>query len=264
MALQEGDLKDTILKSISLDEFTPKTGDEKDVGVLGFSVVQSYPGEDLYRFISNSPVESRDVEVSPNPNEDGYYMVFVEFDRDENMLGKVKSIVSEVSNIAGKLDWEIKLPYMEEAIKLDDPSLEIRIQTNPEIYLTAKEYKDKLAVEAVEAEEQALQEQAEENSNTILKFLEDSNLLEAGINDNKLHMRGSKNVATLEVINFGPAKDIMAELGIKESAIKPLDSTLRVFNSMLGEMRAVPIDDYIVIFNPVMSGNDNILVTKQC
>ena len=189
-------------------------------------------------------------------------MVFVEFDRDENMLDKVKSIVSEVTNIAGKLDWEVKLPYVEEAIKLDDPSLDIRVQTNPELYLTAKEMKDKLAVEAVEAEEQALQEQAEENSNTILRFLEDSNLLEAGINDNKLHMRGSKNVATLEVVNFGPAKDIMAELGIKESAIKPLDSTLRVFNSMLGEMKAVPIDDYIVIFNPEVT--ENILVTKQC
>jgi hypothetical protein len=53
----------------------------------------------------------------------------------------------------------------------------------------------------------------------------------------------------------------MAEVGINESAIKPLDSTLRMFNSMLGEMRAVPIDDYIVVFHP---SQDNVLVTKQC
>ena len=75
-------------------------------------------------------------------------------------------------------------------------------------------------------------------------------------------MRGSKNVATLEVVNFGSAKEVMAELGINESAIKPLDSTLRMFNSMLGEMRAVPIDDYIVIFNPAVT--ENVLVTKLC
>lgn len=65
----------------------------------------------------------------------------------------------------------------------------------------------------------------------------------------------------LEIVNFGPAKDIMAEVGINESAIKPLDSTLRMFNSMLGEMRAVPIDEYIVVFHP---SQDNVLVTKQC
>jgi hypothetical protein len=107
-----------------------------------------------------------------------------------------------------------------------------------------------------------LQEQAEKNSNTILEFLKDSSLLEAGITDNKIHMRGAKDVATLEVVNFGLAKDIMAELNINESAIKPLDSTLRIFNSMLGEMKAVPIDEYIVIFNPAVT--ENILVTKQC
>ena len=99
------------------------------------------------------------------------------------------------------------------------------------------------------------------NTNKILEFLRDSSLLEAGINDNKIVMRGSRDVAQLEIVNFGPAKDIMVEVGINESAIKPLDSTLRMFNSMLGEMRAVPIDDYIVVFHP---SQDNVLVTKQC
>ena len=56
----------------------------------------------------------------------------------------------------------------------------------------------------------------------------------------------------------------MEEVGISESAIGTLDSRLRLFNHMLGEMRAIPIDDYIVIFNPVMSGQDKVLVTKQC
>ena len=136
------------------------------------------------------------------------------------------------------------------------------MQVNPETYLTASEFKAQIATEQAEAEEQALQEQAEKNSNTILEFLKDSSLLEAGITDNKIHMRGAKDVATLEVVNFGLAKDIMAELNINESAIKPLDSTLRIFNSMLGEMKAVPIDEYIVIFNPAVT--ENILVTKQC
>lgn len=262
MALKPGDLKDTILKTVSIDEFIPKTGDEKDVAVMGFSVVQDYPGQDLYNFINGSVVENRDIELSPNPNTDGYYMVFVEMDRDENTMQNMQAILKEVENISGELKWQFKFPYTEEAIGLDDPSLMKFMQVNPETYLTAGEFKAQIATEQAEAEEQALQEQAEKNSNTILEFLKDSSLLEAGITDNKIHMRGAKDVATLEVVNFGLAKDIMAELNINESAIKPLDSTLRIFNSMLGEMKAVPIDEYIVIFNPAVT--ENILVTKQC
>ena len=263
MPLQEGDLKDTILKTISIDEFQPKTGDEKDVAVLGFSVVQSYPGTDLYNFINGSVVENRDVELSPNPNTDGYYMVFVEMDRNEDLYKNINSILSEVKNVAGDLEWVAKFPYTENAFTFSDDALITKyLQSDPNTYLSPSEFKEKLMQEEVQAEEKALQEQAEENSNTILEFLRDSNLLEAGFKENKLHMRGSKNVATLEVVNFGSAKEVMAELGINESAIKPLDSTLRMFNSMLGEMRAVPIDDYIVIFNPAVT--ENVLVTKLC
>ena len=44
----------------------------------------------------------------------------------------------------------------------------------------------------------------------------------------------------------------MEELGINESAIKiDFDKVqLSKLNSMLGEMRAIPIDEYIVMYNP--------------
>ena len=35
MALRENDLVNTVLKNISIDEFEPKTGDSKDVMVVG-------------------------------------------------------------------------------------------------------------------------------------------------------------------------------------------------------------------------------------
>ena len=37
MGLHEGDLQDTILKKVSIDEYEPKTGDSADVLVLGLS-----------------------------------------------------------------------------------------------------------------------------------------------------------------------------------------------------------------------------------
>ena len=110
-------------------------------------------------------------------------------------------------------------------------------------------------------EEQRLEEHANDNSNKILEFFKNSSILEAGIIDNKIHLRGSRDIATLEVINFGHGPDVMAEVGISESAIK-LDYdkiAMAKLNAMLGEMRAMPIDEYIVVYNPA---HKDILIAK--
>ena len=65
MPLSEMDLRNTVLKKISIDEYEPKTGDSQDVMVLGFHINDSKPGKDLYKFLNTSVVEVRDVEVSP-------------------------------------------------------------------------------------------------------------------------------------------------------------------------------------------------------
>ncbi len=262
MTIREGDLQNTVLKKLSIDEFEPKTGDSKDVLVLGFHVNESAPGTDLYKFINNSIVEIRDVEVSPNPNTDGYYMVFVEMDRKPGVLDNVKEIVGEVENIAGKLNWNVVTPVLEDGMNLDDESLEQYIQQEEGVFLSKDDFVAKQE-EAKQQEEQArLEEEANSNSSKILKFLENSSLLEAGINDNRLVMRDSKNVAQLEIVNFGHGPDVMKNLGIDESAIKvDYDKVaFAKFNSMLGEMRALPIDNYIVIYNP---SQQDVLVTKR-
>lgn len=105
MPLREGDLENTVLKNLSIDEYEPKTGDARDILVLGFNVNEDAPGKDLYHFLNNSIVEIRDVEVSPNPNPDGNYMVFVELDRNENVIDNIKSLVVEVERLSGKLGW---------------------------------------------------------------------------------------------------------------------------------------------------------------
>ena len=147
-------------------------------------------------------------------------------------------------------------------MNLDDESLEQYIQQEEGVFLSKDDFVAKQE-EAKQQEEQArLEEEANSNSSKILKFLENSSLLEAGINDNRLVMRDSKNVAQLEIVNFGHGPDVMKNLGIDESAIKvDYDKVaFAKFNSMLGEMRALPIDNYIVIYNP---SQQDVLVTKR-
>lgn len=261
MALKEGDLKNTMLKKISIDEFEPKTGEAADVMVVGFYLNETAPAKDLYHFINNSILEIRDVEVSPNPNTENYYMVFIEVDRNKDSLGNIKELVKEVERLSGKLDWNVSTTLSEDNLSLDGADLIRYIQLDPENYLTKDEFMAQQQEAEAQAEAKRLEEEAQDNSNKILEFLKPSNILEAGINDNKLHLRGSKDIATLEIVNFGHGPDVMSEVGISESAIKQdFDKVaFSKFNAMLGEMRALPIDEYIVIYNPE---HKDILVTK--
>ena len=93
-----------------------------------------------------------------------------------------------------------------------------------------------------------------------LAFLKNTNLLDVKLNNNVLEMQDKNHTATLQFVKFGEAKQVMADIGITETALSPVDNTLKKFNSMLGEMKAVKIDEYVVIFNPA---DKNVLVTKQ-
>ena len=261
MPLRENDLANTVLKKISIDEFEPKTGTSENVLVLGFQLSENLPSKDLYKFLNNSIIEMRDIEVSPNPNPDGYYMVFVEMDRQEEVLNNIKSIVEEVERLSGKLKWEVSTTLSEESIALDNEELAKYIQIDPENYMSKDEFVSQQEAVQQKEEEHRLEEEAKDNSNTILEFLKASNILEAGLNDGKLHLRGARDVATLEVINFGHGPDVMSEVGISESAIKLEHDKIAMakLNAMLGEMKALPIDEYIVIYNPA---HRDILVTK--
>ena len=263
MSLRSGDLVDTVLRKVSVDEFTPKTGTPEEVAVVGFYVTENSVGQDLYRFINNGVVEFRDVEVSPNPDLDNYYMVFVEMDRNEELVENIGKLLTDVENITEDMVWEVKSYLMDDY----QPWCEVKcnpgyIPQSPSAYVTKEVFDEGLQqMENARLEEELMRE-AEDNSSRILKFLEHSDLSEVGITDGVVHLRGRTDVASLSIVNFGESKAIMSELGISESAIG--DSTSwehRRFNAMLGEMKAVPIREYLVLFHPQLS---EVLVTKQC
>lgn len=249
MGLYEGDLKDTILKKISIDEYEPKTGESKDVVVIGYYVTDDLVGKDLYTFINNSVIEYRDVEVTPNANEDGYYLVFVEMDRNKDIYKNILELTNDIEKVAGELDWEAKTHLTDDYRPLGSDEFEAVMITEPDEYRT-REDDDMQKAEAL----------LRQQNNNIMKFLDKSLLDNVVIEGDVITMTKGKDSAKLRIAEFGD-KEIMSDIGIAESAIKPLDSVMRHFNSMLGEMRAVPIDDYIVVFHPEQQ---QVLVTQLC
>ena len=266
MSLREGDLKNVVLKKLSIDEFEPKTGDARNVLVLGFQVTESNVGEDLYGFLNGAVVEVRDIEVSPNPNEDGYYMVFVEMDRKEGVVEDIKTLIRDTERLAGKLAWEARTYLNDDYLPLSEDEIYEYIIADPANYVPREEFESQRAAKIEEEkrleEEAAAEAAALDNTNQILEFLKDSNLLQAGVNEGRLVLQDSRNVIALELVDFGTSSDVMLEHGIKESAIKfDFDKVLfGKLKGMLGEMAALPIDEYIVIYNPAKQ--DNILIAK--
>ena len=87
--MKHGELIDLVIPKVSLDEFSPKTGENKDVIVLGFYVDDLEPAKDLSNFIETGAYETLDVEASPASNDEGHYMVFVEMKRNEEVFEKL-------------------------------------------------------------------------------------------------------------------------------------------------------------------------------
>lgn len=142
-----GELKETILPLITIDEFEPKSGLTDEVIVIGFYVTDEEPAKDLEQFLEKSAFDTLDTEVSPNPNEDGYYIVFVEIERNEKFFETFLKIVEDVENLAGELVWRISTYISDELYDIDDPELPANIVTSSLEYVTQDEYDTKQVTE---------------------------------------------------------------------------------------------------------------------
>jgi hypothetical protein len=136
MSLKPNDLKGVVTNEISIDEFEPKTGEKENIAVFGFYVTEKQVGEDLANFLEKSTFNFRDVEVTPNPNPDNLYMVFVEVDRDPGMIDMLREVAKDILNITGKVDWKGKPLLSDSTFDLDDPQLEGIVKSTPEDYVT--------------------------------------------------------------------------------------------------------------------------------
>ena len=149
--LKHEDLKGVVLNKISIDEFEPKTGEKENVAVFGFYVEEKAVGDDLANFLEKSTFDFRDVEVTPNPNPDNKYMVFVELDRNETMIETLQGVCKDVKNISGELDWQVKPLLSDNEISLADPQLTEFVRMSSDAYETREDYDVRLKSEKEQA-----------------------------------------------------------------------------------------------------------------
>ena len=105
--LRPSDLEHLILDKVSIDEFESKSGDSNEILVMGLYAKDEEPARDLSRFIERGYIDVVDTEVSPGPDEDGNYMVFVEIDKNKDTMKKVSEILHDIKSITSINEWNL-------------------------------------------------------------------------------------------------------------------------------------------------------------
>ena len=114
--VEYADLQTLVDTTVSVGEFKPKTGTEEDVIVVGFYVKDEAPAMDLAKFIERGVTPMLDTEVSPNPNDVGMYIVFVEVE-NEDLMTTTLSLINDIHGLTRNKNWSIKF-YKRPEIKI--------------------------------------------------------------------------------------------------------------------------------------------------
>ena len=114
--VEYGDLETLVDSTVSVGEFKPKTGTEEDVIVIGFYVKDEAPALDLAKFIERGVTSIIDTEVSPNPNDVGMYIVFVEVE-NKDLMKTTMSLINDIHGLVKVKEWSLKF-YKREVINV--------------------------------------------------------------------------------------------------------------------------------------------------
>ncbi len=240
MGLRHLELNGMVIPLISIDEFEPKMGSTEEVIVVSFFCKDELPAFDLDEFIDKSVTEFLDSEVSPNPNEDGFYLVFVEFKRQPNFWLKFYDLVKDIENVAGKAKWSVQPYLVDKLFALKDPELHDLVITKEDEYVPRSEF-----------------------DQTVESYFQDSDLLLLEADSTHIKLGGTKGNIVLEFIGFGNESTLVKRLRLNEQHIDLFhtSSTLSTMRGMLGRNWEIQtIGDYYFV-NKI--GNERSVVVRK-
>jgi hypothetical protein len=191
--MRGGDLEDLVLPLISVDEFESKVDD--NAIVIGFYVNDHDAANDLNRFIQKSPTPLLDTDVSPAPDQRGYYLVFVEFLNNERIGENVNDIVEEVSPLANIDSWQMRVRGVDGLVPFSMDAVTTHFGKEEE-------------------------EKTDEVAESVIEFLQPTAIERVIARDGQLVLEGFGYHEEYEIVAFGPLDRIVEE---SELTVQALD-----------------------------------------
>lgn len=135
MTVKYGEMVNLVNSTISIDQYKPKIGEANETVVVAFEVQQELAAKDLSNLIETDIIESLDVDISQGPNNNGNYLVFVEFARDNKLHNRIMEIIKCVSNVTQITEWQYEYYKGTGAVDLNEDNLKETVLDNQEQYV---------------------------------------------------------------------------------------------------------------------------------
>jgi hypothetical protein len=133
-SLRAGDLKEFVDSLFTVDQYSSKMGEDRDIVVLGFRVKEKLPAMDLVEFIETGYNYILDADMSSGEEHDGQYQVFVELERTPRIGEQLKNLISGVSQLTGNRDWRFRYQKSSKSVEFSEDSVMENIPTSPAEY----------------------------------------------------------------------------------------------------------------------------------
>lgn len=212
--MRSGDLEGIVLPLISIDEYESNIDD--NAVVIGFFVHDQQAARDLNRFIQKSSMDFLDAEISPAPDQRGYFLVFVEFLLNETFPETVMALIKEISPLVGITTWKAQVRGLHD-----------------EQHLTVEVLR-KVPVDVIDE--------------SVGGFLADSALNECCVGRNRIRFSATGAMVEARIIGFGELRSTLARHGLSGAPVIHQDPDGHTITRMLGRgWQASRVGDVIVI-----------------
>ena len=190
--LRAGDLADLVLPLISVDEFESKV-DPKECIVFGFYVHDKDAAKDLNRFLQKSATPLMDTDLSPAPDQHGYFIVFIELMDNSTLAENMVSILAE----------------LKELVDIDDDGWQMRVRGTKELLA----FSEKNLKEAIADAKKAIKHEE------VKEWLKSSILTNVLFEGDLIILEYFKERYVHEMLNFGDTPTILMEQNLMETPI---------------------------------------------
>jgi hypothetical protein len=175
------------------------------------------PCQDLNRFIQKGAINILDTDVSPAPNVDGYYMVFVELLRDEHTPKKIVNLLDSLEGLTTIKSWKAQIYGVEGVVTVTLEALQANMR------LESKEE----TPEVSESEEE------------LTEFFRASDLDNMVVEGKKVVLEARGVCVELQLVDQGTMTDVYENNAVMGSATRldeAANANCRRLQRMLGDL----------------------------
>ncbi len=133
--LRPMDLEEVVHPTFDIDTFRSKMGEDKDVCVVSFKVIDRSPAKDLMEFIEKGYNFVLDADVSSGEDNNGEYSVFVEISRTPKLAEQIKDLTYGVKKLTGIEDFKFRYYKDKDVLEATEENFKNRVPSTAGDYV---------------------------------------------------------------------------------------------------------------------------------